>query len=255
MPRPLTAYVDGAPVSPVAPATAFDRLAPAWDTAHGPWSPRCIGFALRAALLRDLVERLPRCRVLDVGCGTGQYLLALAGSIEEGVGVDISAGMIERARGNAARSSLGARLRFAVLDGERLEHAIPGRFDVVTFYGSLEHIGRPDDAIGQATALLCRGGLLVVATLHPWHPCGLLARRGARRGTIPHVRLFRRRDLRAWATGCGLVGLPLRFAAPAGWTGASCRFWLRWLIVGALMPAFFGNLVLVFRRPMDEEPS
>ena len=99
---PFFARAGQPPPSAADLAMAFDRLAPAWDRGHGPWSPRCIGFAVRAALLRDLVECLPHRHVLDVGCGTGQYLVALGGSLEAGVGIDIAPAMVERARRNAA---------------------------------------------------------------------------------------------------------------------------------------------------------
>jgi len=100
--QPFFARAGQPPPSVADLAMAFDRLAPAWDRGHGPWSPRGIGFTLRTALLRDLVECLPRRHVLDVGCGTGQYLIALAGSVDEGVGIDIAPAMVEHARRNAA---------------------------------------------------------------------------------------------------------------------------------------------------------
>ena len=155
--------------------------------------------------------------------------------------------MVARARRNAAGSSLSDKLRFEALASQDLVSVAPGRFDLVFFYGSLEHIGEQGRAIEQAAALLRPGGLLVVATLHALHPRGLLATRSARRGTLPPVRLFRRRQLRGWAARCGLVELPLRFAGPAGLTFAAHRFRLHWAVAAALMPILLGNLVLVFR--------
>lgn len=58
-----------------------------------------------------------RPRVLDIGCGNGSLLALLAPRIEQGVGVDASAGMIERAR---PRSAEHPQLRFEVIDGPRL---------------------------------------------------------------------------------------------------------------------------------------
>lgn len=40
-------------------------------------------------------------RVLDIGCGAGQYSLALAGEVREVIGTDVSSGMIEAAKQRA----------------------------------------------------------------------------------------------------------------------------------------------------------
>lgn len=49
----------------------------------------------------------PNARVLDVGCGTGNYALALAGRCDEIVGVDISPRMIALARSRAESENIG----------------------------------------------------------------------------------------------------------------------------------------------------
>lgn len=55
--------------------------------------------------------------VLDIGCGNGSLLSLLAPRVEHGIGVDASAGMIERARRRAASAE---NLRFRQIDGPRL---------------------------------------------------------------------------------------------------------------------------------------
>jgi len=82
-------------------AAIFDREAETWDAAHGPDSPRANEFEARAAYLHALCSRLGKPRVLDLGCGTGRQLIDLAKSLDSGVGLDLSPGMIARARENA----------------------------------------------------------------------------------------------------------------------------------------------------------
>ncbi len=61
-----------------------------------------------------------RPRLLDIGCGTGALLRALAGRIATGAGVDTSAKMIEQA---AARAEGSDQLRFQKIDGPALPFA------------------------------------------------------------------------------------------------------------------------------------
>ena len=58
-----------------------------------------------------------RPRVLDIGCGNGSLLALLAPRIEQGVGLDASPAMIERAR---LRAAALPHLRFETVDGPRL---------------------------------------------------------------------------------------------------------------------------------------
>jgi SAM-dependent methyltransferase len=224
--------------------TAFDGLAPGWDAAHGPRSPRRLGFALRAGLLRDLASELPARRILDIGCGTGQYLLALAHLLDAGFGIDISPAMIGQARLNAAKAGLGDRLRFEAMPVERLEAAACGPFDLACFYGSLEHMAAPDRALADAARRLAPGGTLLVVMLHPVHPRGLRVRLEARRGTMPPLRLLAPTAVRRWAESAGLVPSSVLGRA---WKGIGTAAGLRWAAAAMLMPLLVGIRVLVFR--------
>ena len=84
---------------------------------------------------------LPGQRVVDLGCGSGRTTLELAARVGPGgeaVGVDISAGMLARARERAARSGTG-NVEFVYADvqvhelGEALFDAAYSRFGVMFF--------------------------------------------------------------------------------------------------------------------------
>lgn len=116
--------------------------------------------ALAASRLRGvetfrLARRFPRPgRVLDVGCGTGGALDSFAKLGWHTVGVEPGSRAAETAR--AAGHS--------VLTGSFPETAPEGRFDLVLFVHSLEHVRDPARSLARACELLAPGGAVFVAT-------------------------------------------------------------------------------------------
>ncbi len=149
--------------------SSFDRISTTWDQHHGPDSPRGYEFAARIRLLRQFCVMADRPRVLDVGCGTGWHLINLADLSSAAVGIDISAGMIERADYNARCSLHRTRFQFVVGDGEMLSVEQFGLFDLVLFIGSLEHLSSPGRVLCAASSLLTRFGRIVVVMPNPLH--------------------------------------------------------------------------------------
>jgi SAM-dependent methyltransferase len=201
-------------------AAIFDREADKWDAEHGPKSQRAAEFQSRSRYLRAICGELGNPRALDLGCGTGQQLLDLADVIGSGVGLDISPGMIARARGNAARSIRPEDFEFLIGDTGAAKPEEIGRFELVLFIGSLEHAPDPSTPLAAASRLLAQDGKLVVIMPHPWNPGVLLmrlsgtARRGAPyRHLTPRqlVRLAARQGLRLES----VRGLPFHPSARA----------------------------------------
>jgi SAM-dependent methyltransferase len=126
----------------------FDGLAPTWETRIGPHHLSALDFALG--------EVPPPRRVLDLGTGTGIVALALAERYPEAdvVGIDLSPGMIEEARGKVP-AELGSRVRFEVGDASAL--ACPdGEFDLVVLSNMIPFA----DELARITAA---GGTLVLS--------------------------------------------------------------------------------------------
>jgi SAM-dependent methyltransferase len=108
-----------------------------------------------------VIERAaPRAgeRVLDVGCGCGTTSLVIAGRVAPGgsvVGVDISAPMIEEARGRAG----GAAVTFEVADAA--ERRFAPDFDLLFSRFGVMFFAEPAAAFGNLRTALASGGRMV----------------------------------------------------------------------------------------------
>jgi SAM-dependent methyltransferase len=120
------------------------------------WSHRR-RFETGLGLARSLGGR----RVLDYGCGDGTFLslLARAGELEEGVGVEVDARVVEDCR---RRLSPHGALRFLLADElEAPEHS--GRYDLVVCMEVLEHVTDWGALVERLVRLAAPGGALLVS--------------------------------------------------------------------------------------------
>ncbi|HET9051845.1 MAG TPA: class I SAM-dependent methyltransferase [Candidatus Dormibacteraeota bacterium] len=113
-----------------------------------------------AALKRSLREVVPPgSRVLDVGCATGEMLACVDPA--EGVGVDLSGAMVDRARAKFPH------LRFVagdILDGAG---GIDETFEVVMSVNLMEHVADVRRVMAAKAARVEPGGILLAITPHP----------------------------------------------------------------------------------------
>jgi SAM-dependent methyltransferase len=124
-------------------------------------------LAYRLGLIRRHARLRPEDVVLDVGCGNGHHLLALAPEIAGGVGVDLSPRMIDLARRSSPKG-----LRFLVDDATRLEAVASSSVDLVLCIGALEHmVDRPAALASMHRVLRPRGRLFCLTPdgAHPWY--------------------------------------------------------------------------------------
>lgn len=108
---------------------------------------------LAAAVLGELPAGA-RPAVLDAGCGTGLCGPLLRSVAHPLVGVDLSAGMIGKARDRAIYDALHVHELTAFMA------AHPGRFDVIVSADTLVYFGALEAAVAAAFACLRAGGLL-----------------------------------------------------------------------------------------------
>jgi predicted TPR repeat methyltransferase len=105
-------------------------------------------------LILDQQSATGKVDLLDLGCGTGLLGAAIAAHTRELVGIDLSAKMLDKARGRGVYT----RLQHAdLLDALTVEP--PARYDVVTAADVFVYVGRIDTVVAQVKRVLRPGAL------------------------------------------------------------------------------------------------
>ena len=106
----------------------------------------------------ESVIHLNGARILEIGCGTGSSLVALAERGAEVIGVDLDEGALQVARKRCALHGVAAELHAANATRIR-ELFADSEFDVIIFYASLEHMVHEErlQAIADTWAMLRPG--------------------------------------------------------------------------------------------------
>lgn len=100
----------------------------------------------------------PRRRVLDYGCGSGDFLQYVAADIVEGVGVDLDRDRIAQ----AARQNKHPHIRYLCADARSNLPFPANYFDVITALGVLEHVGPEQLYLDEFFRVLRPGGHVVI---------------------------------------------------------------------------------------------
>ena len=101
-------------------------------------------------------------RVVDIHCGGGRWLIAMARRFPalELVGLEFELDSVARARGNVAAAGLAERIEIRHADASSL--AVTDPFDLAYFQYALHHVSDPPQALRTAWAALRPGGRLLV---------------------------------------------------------------------------------------------
>jgi len=123
----------------------------------------------------EFAEPAPDDFALDVACGPGKFVLALARRVRFARGLDLTAEMLRQARAFQKQASVG-NAAFDLGEAERLPYA-SDTFDMVSCQFAFHHLPRPEAAL-QEMARVARpdGRLLLVDSVGPedeavsaWH--------------------------------------------------------------------------------------
>jgi len=163
----------------VEPAAYDEQVASLYDRAFRDIRVRRVEWRWLTSQLTALP--VPRPRVLELGCGTGAVLRALAPCVASAVGVDISASMLERA---STRAHGIDNLSFVRIPDSSLPFA-EGSFDVVISFLSFRYLDWPR-SFAEVRRVLADGGrfLLLDLVAAPMRPGEALT---LARSTLRHV--------------------------------------------------------------------
>jgi ubiquinone/menaquinone biosynthesis C-methylase UbiE len=163
-------------------------------------------------------------RVLDVGCGTGNYALALAALGYNVVGVDFSIGMLRRARAKAAQLT-DADVTFEQADFNRGLPFPAKSFDAVLCVAALQCAAGPVCFLNDIHRVLHPDGWFLLIVLDPAQrssaksrlkitlPRIILRQIKTLSNRIRHVHRYNHDELLALLTGAGFELVEERTAA------------------------------------------
>jgi 2-polyprenyl-3-methyl-5-hydroxy-6-metoxy-1,4-benzoquinol methylase len=143
------------------------RIVDSWRKNATPWTDAVRGNQIESrtlvtnrAIVEAVLSRAPRT-VLDVGCGEGWLVRALAERGVQATGVDVVPGLIEQ----ATRAGGG---EFRVASYEQIAAGeLDMNVDVVVANFSLIGKESVEGVVRRAPELLTDGGALIIQTLHP----------------------------------------------------------------------------------------
>jgi len=131
----------------------FDRMSEHFDSVLAK-----LKYAAPQLLAAALTEHIPfgerRLVILDAGCGTGLSGPLLRSSARRLVGVDLSAGMLDKARERKVFDELHEAELVAFM------RAHPGEYDLVLSADTLVYFGALEEAAAGAATTLKRHGVL-----------------------------------------------------------------------------------------------
>ncbi|MDO8445733.1 MAG: methyltransferase domain-containing protein [Deltaproteobacteria bacterium] len=149
-----------------------------------PWNPQeydawyetplgILSDRLEKELVFSLIDIKPGERVLDIGCGTGNYTVEVAKRVADVIGIDSSEEMLGWARIKAQKADIKASFKAA----DAMNLPFPdSSFDAVLSNGLLCFLKEPEKALMEMRRVLKPGGRLVVGVLNRWSLWALFRR-------------------------------------------------------------------------------
>lgn len=139
----------------------FDKIADSYDSWY---LTKMGGFVdkVESELAFSMFDIYPGMKVLDVGCGTGNFSIKLAQQGCKVVGIDISDEMLDIARNKA--EDLGLDIQFYNMDVYQLQFE-DGGFDGAFSMAAFEFIDKPRAALDEMMRVVKEKGQVFIGTI------------------------------------------------------------------------------------------
>lgn len=159
--RQFTLSIQPDSSSPVAPAIAYDILAPSYNGSKwsGFWNKNEAPYFDKYVV--PVLKSVKSASVLDVGCGTGRYSGRALEYCRDVTGIDISSGMLR-----VARSSF-PRAKFLKKDVRNI--GLKRKYTAVIAARALSHVENPGYIISKLSNQVESNGVFFVSDIHPDH--------------------------------------------------------------------------------------
>ncbi len=177
----------------------FDRAAAGYDS----WYETELGREADRAE-RSLIENMfipPGPRILEVGCGTGQYTTWLAQQGLELTAVDVSREMLAKAQAKLA--ALNLKAGWLKADINEILHRL-GRYHGILSMTAFEFIPKPEQVLQKLFQHLEAGGCLVIGVIageSAWSEQYQEIARAKPTSVFAQANFYSKAEIRSWQVG------------------------------------------------------
>lgn len=144
----------------------FEKLASdgTWSSRYGPLDSVTYNFISRRDAVKQLLKNNTFSSVLDLGCGTGDYVTVLSNYVTQYVGVDFVYTMVKKAKDKY--NKIIPTPFFGICCAERLPFK-ENVFDLITAIGFIEYFDDPKIVMQEIIRVLKPRGTLIVQSWKP----------------------------------------------------------------------------------------
>lgn len=110
-----------------------------------------------------LLDIAPSSRVIDIGCGKGEFLIRLADKVSiNAIGVDLSPYVIKEARERTDTRVPNAQIKYVEQDGKSYLESLSEKFDLTICMGASWIFGNHEGTLKALASITNRNGIIIV---------------------------------------------------------------------------------------------